>query len=230
MSAYAALVLSSALLAAESLPLVVTRTIPGPMSLVEVRNAADQPITAWSLATTTPSPGGGAHRVVETIDGYLSEVTQGLPGSSARTSRLLPGETRGIPVDPIPAGATVEVFAVVLEDGTALGDEGTVAAIFNRRAAERDALRSVVDTFDEVLSGTRGRAALQRLASRLGAPAGASETDPHRAAREAVDSYLHRATGANDEDIDRLLRGYVEVVRREYQLAVRHATRAADRR
>lgn len=230
MGLYAAIAVSAAVLASGNLPLLISRTTTGPMSLVEVRNTADQPITAWSLATTTPSS-RGTHRVVETIDGYLSEVTQGLPGSSPRNSRLAPGETRAIAVDPLPADAMVEVIAVVLDDGTAIGDEPTLAAIFERRATERDALRSVVGTFDAVLEGMRGKAALQELARRFRAPSDAAETDPHRAAREAIDSYLRRTTTANDDEIDRLLRGYVEVVRREYQLADRHATRrVADTR
>ena len=41
---------------------------------------------------------------------------------SDKVDRLLPGQTRDIPLDPVPAGSTAEVTAVILQDGTAVGD------------------------------------------------------------------------------------------------------------
>ena len=66
-------------------------------------------------------------------------------------------------------------------------------------------------------------AALQEIKRRLAASSPAQESTPHRAAREAVDSYLQRATAENADQIEQLLRGYVALVERQYQLAVRHA-------
>ena len=72
----------------------------------------------------------------------------------------MPGQSRDIPLDPLPPGATVEVIAVVLDDGTAIGDEQVIAPIFAKRAKERDALKAVVDAFNEVLPAEHGAEAL----------------------------------------------------------------------
>ena len=51
--------------------------------------------------------GGGTHREVYTTDGYLSEATHGLPKAAERLERLMPGEARELPLDPLAAGAKV---------------------------------------------------------------------------------------------------------------------------
>jgi len=207
-----------------ALPVAADRLVTGPMSRVQLTNTSEQPVTAWSIAVVTPTA-SGTHRVVETIDAYLSEATEGIPGATARTTRLMPGQSREIMLDPLPATARVEVIAVVLNDGRAVGDAPTIASIFDRRAKEREQLRMVVDAFTTVLQQKRGTAALEDLKARFASTAGVEDSVPHRAAVDAIDSYMRRATPGNADQIDGLVRQYAAFVQKQYELAVRHATR-----
>jgi hypothetical protein len=219
----AALLLGSAVYAAADLPLVTSNLVTGPGSQVQLTNKGSQPVNAWSLAITTPAGPGRTHQQVRTVDAYLSEATRGVAGFPETLDRLNAGQSRVIQFDPLPADAAVSVIAVVLEDGTAAGDPAAIRSIFERRAAQRDELRGVVDTFTAVLGSQKGLAALQELKRRFAASATAQESTPHRAAREAVDSYLQRATAENADQIEQLLRGYVALVQRQHELAVRHS-------
>ena len=140
---------------------------PARRAMCASRTPARQPVTAWSLAATTPTANGGTHREVYTTDGYLSEATHGLPKAAERLERLMPGESRELPLDPLPAGAKVDVLAAVMDDGTAMGDEATIASIFANRVKERDALKAVVDTFNAVLPAKHGAEALSALKERF---------------------------------------------------------------
>jgi hypothetical protein len=213
--------LGSVALAAD-LPVLATHLTTGPTSHVRLTNTGTQTVNAWSLAITTPAGSGGAHQVVETVDAYLSEATRGVAGMPERLNALLPGQTREIALDPLPADATVRVLAVVLEDDTGVGEADTIRSIFERRTIERDELQRVVGAFADVLASSRGIPALQELKRRfdMSAP---EESTPHRAAREAVESYLRRVTAENAEQIDQLLRQYVALVERQHELAVRHS-------
>jgi hypothetical protein len=203
-------------------PLAVSDVVTGPSSHVRLTNNATQPVTAWSLAATTRSATGRLHRELYTADGYLSEVTHGLPGATERLERLMPGESRQIALDPLAAGTMVEVVAVVLDDGTAAGEEEAVAAIFARRAKERDALRAIVDAFNEVLPARHGAEALAALRDRFTALAQREDSIPCRAALDAVQKYQQKT---NAEDIDNSLRTYAAFVQKEYALAEKHAAR-----
>jgi hypothetical protein len=207
---------------AADLPVLAADLATGPDSHVRLTNTGRQTVNAWSLAVTTPVGGGGAHQVVETVDAYLSEATRGVVGIPERLNPLLPGRTREIALDPLPADATVRVLAVVLEDDTAVGDAVTIRSIFERRAIEREELHRVIGTFADVLASGRGIPALQELRRRFDVSA-ADESTPHRAAREAVESYLRRVTAENAEQIEELLRQYVALVERQHELAVRHS-------
>jgi hypothetical protein len=206
---------------AADLPVVATHLVTGPSSHVQLTNTGSQTVNAWSLAVTTPA-GSGTHQVVETVDAYLSEATRGVVGMPERLNALLPGQTREIALDPLPADATVRALAVVLEDDTAVGDADTIRSIFERRAIERDELHRVIGTFADVLGSGRGIPALQELKRRFDVSA-PEESTPHRAAREAVESYLRRVTAENADQIEQLLRQYVAVVERQHELAVRHS-------
>jgi hypothetical protein len=116
-------------------------------------------------------------------------------------------------------------MAVVLEDGTALGDPQTLKAIFDKRVLERDELRKVVDAFNAVLPSKRGAAAIDDLKSRLSASSGAEESTPHRSAREAIDAFAQKAAAGNADEADQSLRTYAAFVQRQYDVAVKHATR-----
>jgi hypothetical protein len=206
---------------APDLPLTVSRLVTGPRSQVTLTNTATQPVTAWSLATMIPQPDGTIHREIETVDGYLSEVTHGIPGSSERLERLMPGQARQIELDPLPADAKVEILAVVLDDGTAMGDPAVITSIFARRTAERDGFQNVVNAFNEVLGALHGEPALDALRDRLSAIAGRAESAPVRAALDAVQTF--RSQGAAPEAVDQQLRNYVSFVERQLQLAIKHA-------
>jgi hypothetical protein len=207
--------------AAES-PLIVSDLVTGDASHVRITNSGSQPVTAWSLAATTEPAPGRTHREVYTTDGYLSEVTHGLPRAAERLERLMPGESRDLPLDPLPAGAKVEVVATVLDDRTAIGDEEALRAIFANRMKERDALKSVVDAFNEVVPAMHGAEALSALRDRFRAIVAREDNVPCRAALDAVQAYQGKADAAQ---IDASLRTYADFVTREYQLAAKHAER-----
>ena len=214
-------VMASAAQAAES-PVIISDLVTGEASHVRITNTSRQPVTAWSLAATTESSGGRTHREVYTTDGYLSEVTHGLPKAAERLERLMPGQSRDLPLDPLAAGAKVDVIATVLDDGTAIGEEAAVAAIFANRVKERDALKEVVDAFHAVLPAAHGAEALSALKARLGALVERNDNVPCHAALEAVQAYERRG---HTQSIDKSLRTYADFVTREYALAVKHSQR-----
>ena len=218
-----AVLLVGAVYAAE-IPMTVSNLVTGPKSRVQLTNTSKQPITAWVLATTTHAEGGRNRREVYTADGYLSEVTHGLPGASERLERLMPGESRDLPLDPLPSDATVEIIAVVLDDGSAVGDEQVIAPIFAKRARERDGLKAVVDAFNGVLPTRRGPDAVTALQERFAALVQRDDSIPCRAALDAVQNFARRT---NPDEIEHSLETYADLVKRQYALAVKHATRRA---
>lgn len=222
-----AISIAAASLSAADLPLVASRLVTGPSSHLDLTNRSDQPVTAWSIVVTTTEKDGTTRRATETVDAYLAEVTKDFAGMSAKVDRLLPGQTREIAIDPAGTGATAEVTAVILQDGTAFGDEEALQAIFDHRASERDQLHQVVDVFDSVLPSAKGLDALQQLQRGFAVQPTQPETAAHQSAREAIDSYLQRATPATADAIDKLLRQYADIVRREYELAEKHSHRKA---
>jgi hypothetical protein len=226
LSTAVAAVILSAVASAADFPLAARDFVAGPNAHVRLVNTVGQAVTAWSVAVITRLANGRMHREVFTADGYLSEVTHGLPGSTERLETLQPGQSREIPLDQTPPDATVEVIAVVLSDGTALGEEDAIMAIFAHRAQERDGLRAVVDTFNDVLSAKRGAAALIALRERLAALAERDDSTPCRAALDAVNTYPLNAAEADPNRVDESLRTYQTFVTREYDLAVRHSQRA----
>jgi hypothetical protein len=216
--------LLAAYLAAPEFPLMADHLVTGPKSHVTLTNTANQPITAWALAMITHPEPGRTRREIETVDGYLSEATHGLAGAPERLERLAPGQSREIALDPLPDGATVEIAAVILEDGTAMGDEAILAPMFARRVKERDALAAVAQTFAAVLATEHGPQALDTLRSRLDALPNRDEV-PCRAAIDAVDTYKQRVADRTPEQLDESLRTYAAFVTREWELAKSAASR-----
>ena len=203
---------------------VTARVVSGAHPQVELTNTGGRAVTAWTFAVVSPTA-TGTHRETHSADVYLSEVTHGLPNSNQHLDWLRPGQSRALPIDAAPAGATVELVAVVLDDGSAYGDPEAVNAVFAHRAAERDELKQVVGTFNGVLQERHGMAALDELKQRFAASAG-DESVPHRSAREAIDMWLRKAnTATRDEDLERAVRTYVAFVQRQYDAAVKHAGR-----
>jgi hypothetical protein len=215
-----ALLLTAAVQASQ-MPLTISDLVTGAPTHVRITNTGNQPVTAWSLATEAQF-GDRTHREVYTADGYLSEVTHGLPGSSERLERLMPGQSRELPLDPLPAGATVTVIAAVLDDGTAIGDQEVIDSIFAKRAKERDALKAVVDAFTDVLPAKHGTEALTALRSRFAALLQREDSVPCRAAMDAVQSFERKG---NAGEIDQSLSNYANFVKRQFDLAAKHAER-----
>jgi len=209
---------------AAALPVVVGQLSTGPQAHMTVTNTASQPVSAWAFAVVTHPEAGRTHREVETIDGYLSEATHGIQGTAERLERLMPQQSRVIQLDPLPQDATVEIVAVVLDDGTAIGEESAIVPIFERRARERDALTAVAAVFSDVLSSQHGTAALDSLKQRLVALPARDEV-PCRAAIDAVDTYRQRGGARTPDQIDESLRTYAAFVGREAELAKQHAQR-----
>lgn len=220
-----AVALMLSLVYAADVPLAVGKITVGPPSQVELRNTGTQPINAWAFAISSANPNGGIHRVFHSSDVYMSEVTGGLQGAEPHLRLLQPGESRALPVDPLPRDASVQVLAVVLEDNTAYGDDQTIASFFQKRLVERDELKRVVDVFNATQPALHGGAALEDLKRRFAAGAGAVESVPHRSARQAVDAWLQRATTASEDEVERSLRTYVAFVSRQYDVAAKHAER-----
>jgi hypothetical protein len=219
-----AMMLLVAHLMAAGLPLVADHLVTGPKSRVTLTNTSNQAVTAWALAVITHPQPDRIHREVETVDGYLSAATHGLAGTSERLERLEAGQSREIALDALPDGASVEVVAVIFDDGTAMGEESIVAPIFARRVRERDALGVVAQTFADVLAAQHGAQALDALRARLDALPNRDEV-PCRAAIEAVETYKARVADRTPEQIDESLRTYAAFVAREWELAKKAATR-----
>jgi hypothetical protein len=217
----ASILVLAAVVSAAEMPLRVSDVVTGPQSHVRLTNRGAQPVTAWSLAAITRTE-SGTRREVYTVDGYLSELTHGLPGAAEHRERLMAGQSREIPLDALPPGAAVEPVAAVLDDGTAIGDETALTQIFANRAKERDALKAVSDAFAEVLPGKHGADAVAALTERFNALARRDDSIPCRAALEAVQS-LQRGMPA--DQIDQSLQKYAEFVTRQYELAAKHAQR-----
>ena len=137
----------------------------------------------------------------------------------------MPGETRRLPVDPLPADATVEVVALVLDDGTAIGEESVIASIFDHRTRERNALDAVVKAFNEVLSANRGAAAVAALHERLTTLAARDPSVPCRSALDAVDAYQRKTTTGTPDDVDQSLHKYAAFVARQLEVAEKHSHR-----
>lgn len=211
-------------LIAGAFPLVADHLVTGPHAHVTLTNTAAQPITAWALAVVTHPGPGRTHREIETVDGYLSEATHGIAGAPERLERLAPGQSRDIALAALPGDATVEVAAVILDDGTAMGDEAVLKPIFDRRVRERDALGGVAAAFNDVLGSQHGTAALDALRARLDALPD-RDAVPCRAAIDAVDTYRQRASDRTADQIDESLRTYATFVAREWELAKKAATR-----
>lgn len=214
--------LLAAVVSAAEIPLKVSDVATGPQSHVQLTNTSSQPVTAWSLAAVTQAEGGRTRREVYTVDGYLSELTHGLPGAAEHRERLMPGQSRQVPLDQLPTGATVEPVAAVLDDGTAIGDEAALTQIFANRAKERDALKAVADGFAEVLPAKHGADAIAALTERFNALVQRDGSIPCRAALEAVQS-LQRGMPA--DQIDQALQKYADFVKRQYELAAKHSQR-----
>ena len=102
----------------------------------------------------------------------------------------------------------------MLDDGTAIGDEAAIASIFANRAKERDALKAVVDAFNDVLPAKHGAEALAALKERFAALV--EHDDTSRATRRSTRCRPTSTRGQAD-DIDQSLRTYADFVNARVQ-------------
>lgn len=198
------------------------RVMPGAPARVELTNTGTQPITAWSFTVSTPTA-TGVHREAHSADVYLSEVTGNLPGAQPHLDRVMPGQSRALPVDAAGADASVQLTALILQDGTGLGDPAALKAFFDRRAVERDQLKAVADAFRTVLASKRGTAALEELQQRLRSDG--DDSEPRRTARDAVDALLQKAKAGSEDEADRSARTYADFVAKQHDTAVAHTSK-----
>jgi hypothetical protein len=199
------------------------RLAAGSPARVELTNTGVQPITAWSFTVSTPGT-NGVHHETHTADVYLSEVTGSLPGAEPHLGRIMPGQARVLPIDVTGPDASVHIDALVLQDGTGVGDAAVLTTFFDHRASEREALRAVADAFRTTLAAKRGIAALTELQQKF-RPSDGDESVPRRTARDAVETLLRKAQAGNEEDADRSARTYAEFVTKQFDAAVAHARR-----
>ena len=96
--------------------------------------------------------------------------------------------------------------------------------MFAHRAFERDELKKVVDTFNTTMQTKRGVAALEELKPAICGHGRTQESVPHRAAREAVEVWMQKATARRSDQIDESVRTYVAFVTRQYDAASKHAS------
>ena len=120
----------SGVLAAAEMPLRVGDLVTGPPTHVRVTNTSTLAVTAWALAATIAerqrrhsSAGLFGRRLSERGHARSAELERAHRAAHAR-------RIARVALDPLPAGPTVDVIAAVLDDGTAVGDEDALRAIF----------------------------------------------------------------------------------------------------
>ena len=191
-------------------------------------SAAAQPATAWSVTVIVTDLNGRVIRQTAiTLDEYRAEAAHGtVSDADIAPSLLRPRRTRRFefpgPFDPRLL-VTVTPAAIVFLDGSSVGDAVLIESIFNRRAEERDAsaemLRQLLDVQTHYVGAPALREALARLSHSV-------RPDP-RQARQRCQKNLREALArseANDSDPMTELSRQIEIVRREYDVAARHAT------
>jgi hypothetical protein len=161
---------------AASLPLVVTRMSiatckPDPAAEgfphVEVRNTGQRAILAWAVKFQLTYPDGRVAPGGVGVDtaSSLSEQPPGAiaPGATAANNcggLVVPADTA------ISAGS---VAYVIFDDDTALGDEGEIARVFERRRTRQMFWQRMQAILDEASSATNAAAVLSRIQERMGA-------------------------------------------------------------
>jgi len=195
-------------------------------------SSAAQPATAWSVTVVVADPNGtGIRHSAITLDEYRAEAQRGIVSEDELARSLLrPRQLRRFelpgPFDPRLV-VTVTPVAMVFLDRTAVGDPLLIESIFHRRAAERDARAEMLRQLRDVQAHYVGPAALKEAIARLSRLA---TPDPGNA-RQLCQQHLREAlSGSEADDMNSMaeLSRQIEIVRREYDAAVQHATRKED--
>jgi len=195
-------------------------------------SSATQPATAWSVTVVVADPNGTVIRQSAiTLDEYRADAQRGTVSEDEIAGSLLrPRQTRRFelpgPFDPRLV-LTVTPVAMVFLDGTSIGDPLLIESIFHRRAAERDARAEMLQQLLDVRTRYVGPAALQEAIARLSR---SITPDPGHVRRACQKDLREALTRSRDDAIDPMaeLSRQIEIVRREYNAAVQHATPRKD--
>ncbi len=191
-------------------------------------NSASQPATAWSVTVMVTDPNGQVvrHSAI-TTDEYRAEADRGVVPDEHLDQLLLQPhrERRFIVSGPFDATLqlTVTPIAVVFSDGSSAGQPRVIESIFQRRAAEAVAKYEILRQLRDVQAHYTGIDALKEAAARLARSV--ARDDPgnsHQIVLQSLRDALTRA-GRSDVDPARELAHQIDVVRREYQVAVQHS-------
>jgi hypothetical protein len=215
---------------AQPLPLLITDVQVNPAGHLEyaLLNTTPQPATAWSVALTVRRPDGSLSRRMRiTTDSFINEARRGTrPDSAIDEQLLMPNTPRQFTL-PGPFAGTPELTstALVLTDGTSLGDAIAIDDIFRLRVAEREARRQILDQIREVQRSRVGLDALQEAKTRLTHPVSSDMAAAvWENARQQVTILLEQATN-NRADPTADLARLVARLEREFNATVKHSVR-----
>jgi hypothetical protein len=195
---------------------------------LELVNNGPSPATAWTIDVNVHRTVGGPSRHSSIgIDNYTVDAVRGLvPAKEVDAKFPQPGQPYAFSImgsfESVPE---VHVVAVVLEDGTAYGDQDVVRQVFERRTAERDAAQSVLAELRGVQRSKRGMAALVDAKARMAIPLANS---PGAGMWRLADQNLAlkiREAEAGRTDPDLALASVIDTVGREYQAAIKHSVK-----
>jgi len=188
---------------------------------------AAQPATAWSVTVVVTDPHGTLIRQSAiTVDEYRADAQRGfVSGDQLAHSLLRPGQPRRFEL-PGPFDSrllvTVTPAAMVFLDRTSVGDPLMIASIFDRRAEERDARAEMLRQLVDVRARYAGPAALKEAMKRLSRPVTPDPGHARELCEKNLREALARSEAADTDPVVELSR-QIEMVRREYDAAVRHA-------
>jgi len=190
-------------------------------------NLAAQPATAWSVTVRVTDPNGMVirHSAI-TTDEYRAEAHRGMASDEQLSASLLrPHRPRRFVV-PGPFDQrlqlTVTPLAMVFLDGSSVGHAQLIASVFQRRAAEREARRDILKQLRDVRTHYSGIAALKEAINRLSRPATTDPGHTHRMVEQQLrDALTHAEAGRIDAG--KALDDQLDLISREYQLAVQHS-------
>jgi hypothetical protein len=167
-------------------------------------NSASQPATAWTVTLMATDPNGQVVRhIAITTDEYRAEADRGMvPDEELNRSLLRP-----------------HAFA----DGTAVGPVPVIESIFQRRIAERNAKHEILRQLRDVQTHYVGIEALKEAAARLRRSMTAD--DPGNAYQIVLQNLRAALTHSRTDGFEasRELAHQVDLVRREYRVAVQHS-------
>ncbi len=218
-------------------PVVVADSVTGDdgsQVTFTLRNSTGLAVTAWGVTISyTRNDGQAMNSLRRYSDAYL--VVERPVASTLATSIVPPyGEHSATqhfgPTDkPAPGTpASVVVDFVIFEDGTAVGNESSIARVFQRRASDARVYSRVSEALRQAGEGASGQAALDRaqsllrfLGEDLSGDARADNT------RHSVSTALERIkTGhMKTSEADGILRSLLDNATADAQAAAKHAVR-----